>query len=337
MRRIDTAGHISTIAGNGAPDFLPGDSAGTSSSLSDPRGVAVDAAGNVYIADTGHHRVRKLFPSGAITTIAGFNGTCCYSGDGGLASLAQLNRPTGLMLDAGGSLYVADTGNNAIRVLRAVAAGVTVTAVTNAASNLAGPVAPGELVTLYGSGMDGVKRVSFNGIAAPVLYATTFQVGAVVPYAVTGTSAQVTVETAGAVSSPLAVQVSDVAPGIFTADSSGSGQAIAINQDGSRNGVGHATAAGETLTLFVTGEGPTNPAGVDGRIATAPAPQPLAPVSVAIGDAPAEVQSATGVPGVIAGMMQIKVIVPDLVFGTLPLTVTIGRVPAQSGVTILVR
>jgi uncharacterized protein (TIGR03437 family) len=337
VRRVDTAGNIATIAGNGATDFLPDDSAGINSSLSDPRGVAVDSAGNVYISDTGHNRVRKLFPTGAITTIAGHDGTCCYSGDNGLALTAQLNQPAGLMVDAAGNVYVADTGNSAIRMLRPIATTVTINAVTNAASNLTGPVSPGELVTLYGTGMDGVKSVTFNGLSAPVLYSTTNQVGAAVPYAVAGSSAQVTVTTPAAISAPVSVTLAPVAPGIFTADSSGRGQALAVNQDGMRNGTAHPTAAGEVLTLYVTGEGQTTPTGVDGLIATSPAPVPIAPVVVTIGGAPAEVQYAGGAPGLIAGVMQVNVVVPDRVFGVQPVVVSIARVPSQDGVTVFVR
>jgi trimeric autotransporter adhesin len=337
VRRVDTAGNIATIAGNGATDFLPDDSAGINSSLSDPRGVAVDSEGNVYISDTGHNRVRKLFPTGAITTIAGHDGTCCYSGDSGLALPAQLNQPAGLMVDAASNVYVADTGNSAIRMLRPIATTVTINAVTNAASNLTGPVSPGELVTLYGAGMDGVKSVTFNGLSAPVLYSTTNQVGAVVPYAIAGSSAQVTVTTPAAISAPVSVMLAPVAPGIFTADSSGRGQALAVNQDGSRNGTVHPTAAGEVLTLYVTGEGQTTPTGVDGLVATSPAPVPIAPVTVTIGGAPAEVQYAGGAPGLIAGVMQVNVVVPDRVFGVQPVVVSIARVPSQNEVTVFVR
>ncbi|MBS1854741.1 MAG: hypothetical protein JST11_05200 [Acidobacteria bacterium] len=337
VRRIDPNGVISTIAGNGATDLLPGDAAGTASSLSSPRGLAVDAAGNVYIADTGHNRVRKLFPSGAITTIAGYDGACCYAGDGGLATAARLNQPAGLLLDAAGNLYIADSGNNAIRLLRPVGTTVSIGAVTNAASNLPGPIAPGEIVTLYGTGLDAARNVTFNGQRATVLYTTTTQIGAAVPYGIGGATAQVTVETAAAVSAPFTVNIAAVAPGLFTADSSGRGQALALNQDGSRNGPGHTTAAGETLTLFVTGEGQTSPPGTDGAINGNPAPTPIAPVTVTIGGAPAQVQYAGGIPGLPPGVLQVNVTVPDRVFGTVPVIVSVARVPTQDGVTIQIR
>ena len=82
-----------------------------------------------------------------------------------LALDARLNQPWGVAVDANGNVYVADPANNAVRMLAPVSAGITVSAVTNAASNLAGAVAPGELVVLYGSGLGGVQTVLFNGVA----------------------------------------------------------------------------------------------------------------------------------------------------------------------------
>ena len=140
VRRIDPLGTITTVDTGGA--------------LNGPRGVAVDRAGNVYIADTGNHRVRRVSPGALVTTIAG-NGACCYSGDGGLALDAMLNQPWAVAVDAGGNVYVADAANNSVRMLAPVSTGITVSAVTNAASNLPGAVAPGELVVLYGTGLGG--------------------------------------------------------------------------------------------------------------------------------------------------------------------------------------
>ncbi len=166
VRKIDPLGNISTLAGGPQP--------GTP--LLAPRGIAVDRTGNVYVSDTGHNQVLQISASGALTTIAG-DGTCCYSGDGGLATGAQLNQPVGLAVDAAGNVYVADSGNNAIRVLAPVSSVIQVGAVGNAASNLTGSVAPGELVVLYGSGLGAVQSVLFNGTPGPLLYATPSQAG----------------------------------------------------------------------------------------------------------------------------------------------------------------
>jgi uncharacterized protein (TIGR03437 family) len=322
VRRIDARGTITTVD--------------TGGSLSDPRGVAVDRAGNLYIADTGNRVVRRVSPGALVTTIAG-NGTCCYSGDGGLALDAQLNQPWGVAADANGNVYVADPANNAVRMLAPVSAGIAVTAVTNAASNLASAVAPGEMVVLYGAGLGGVQTVLFNGVAGPLLYATPGQVGAVAPYSVGGGTVRVFVESAAAASAPVAVAVAATAPGIFTADGSGRGQASAVNQDGTFNGPAASAAAGSVLSLYATGEGQTSPAGVDGKLAAAPLPQPVAPLTVTIGGVSAEVRYAGGAPGLIAGLMQVNVVVPGGLSGAVPVVLTVGGVASQGGVTVAVR
>jgi uncharacterized protein (TIGR03437 family) len=117
VRKI-SGGIINTIAG-GQSLFAGDGGPATSAQLNiihPPSGMATDAAGNVYIADTYNNRIRKVAPSGIITTMAG-NGTGGYSGDGGPATSAQLQNPTGLAMDAAGNLYIADTNNNAFRVV----------------------------------------------------------------------------------------------------------------------------------------------------------------------------------------------------------------------------
>uniref|UniRef100_UPI001EF92F40 NHL domain-containing protein n=1 Tax=Cohnella mopanensis TaxID=2911966 RepID=UPI001EF92F40 len=106
---------ISSVAGTGTADYTGDGGAATNAKLSSPRGVAVDSQGNVYIADTGNHAVRKIDKAtGAITTVAG-KGTAGYSGDGGKATTAELNEPWDVALDKHDNLYIADTGNHAVR------------------------------------------------------------------------------------------------------------------------------------------------------------------------------------------------------------------------------
>src|SRR5439155_16028945 len=141
----------------------------------------------------------------------------------------------------------------AVGVLRPVSAGITVSAVTNAASNQAGAVAPGEVVSIYGGGLAGVQTVLFNGTPAPLLYVTDAQIGAVAPYSLTGGGVQVVAQRSGAASSPLAVAMAATAPGIFTTDGSGKGPAAAINEDASVNGPGSAAPGGSVITFYATG------------------------------------------------------------------------------------
>ncbi len=117
VRKVDTAGIITTVAGNGWPDFSGDGGPATSASLNNPNDIAVDAAGNLYIADLENYRVRKVDTAGIITTVAG-GGTGLYCGDGGPATNACLgfdNQHGGLALDAAGNLYIADTYNHRIR------------------------------------------------------------------------------------------------------------------------------------------------------------------------------------------------------------------------------
>jgi sugar lactone lactonase YvrE len=107
-------GTIFTVAGTGAAGFSGDGGKATSAQMNAPRAVAVDGAGNLYIADSGNHRIRKVTPAGVISTVAG-NGTGGFSGDGGPATAAQLLSPRGVALDAGGALYIGDTGNSRVR------------------------------------------------------------------------------------------------------------------------------------------------------------------------------------------------------------------------------
>jgi hypothetical protein len=105
---------IHTVAGNGTQAYAGDNGPATSASLNNPRDVAFDQSGNLYIADGGNQRVRKVDASGTITTVAG-NGTAGYSGDGGSATSATLRYPESVVVDTTGNLYIADSNNNVIR------------------------------------------------------------------------------------------------------------------------------------------------------------------------------------------------------------------------------
>jgi sugar lactone lactonase YvrE len=114
IRKVDNNGIITTVAGNGSYDFGGDGGPAIKAMLDEPSGVAVDASGNLYIADTGNYLIRKVDLNGVITTVAG-NGNRGEGGDSGPAILAELNSPASVVVDASGNLYIADTGNYVIR------------------------------------------------------------------------------------------------------------------------------------------------------------------------------------------------------------------------------
>jgi len=119
IRKVNlTTGAIATVAGTGAPGYTGDGSAAASATLNSPEGVTVDAAGNLFIADTNNDAVREVVASGRIATFAGDStGVPGFSGDGSLATSARLNAPYGVAIDPAGNLYIADSGNNRVRVV----------------------------------------------------------------------------------------------------------------------------------------------------------------------------------------------------------------------------
>ncbi len=113
VRKV-SSGVITTVAGNGVAGFSGDSGLATGASLNRPSGIALDSAGNIYIADTGNSRIRKV-SSGVITTLAGNGPPAGFSGDGGAATSASLDQPAGVTVDSSGNVYIADTGNSRVR------------------------------------------------------------------------------------------------------------------------------------------------------------------------------------------------------------------------------
>ena len=234
---------------------------------------------------------------------------------------------------------------------------ITVTSVANAASNAQGGVAPGEIVTITGAGLGPALQVGgadpttglintsvagasvlFDGVAAPLVTVSATRVTAIVPYEIDGNnSTQMQVSFNGQTSAPMTLTVAPSFPGLFSADSSGAGQALASNADSSPNSAGNPANTGDVITLFGTGEGQTDPPGVDGQIANDVLPQPVLPVSVTIGGLPVQVSAFGGTPGQPAGYLQIAVQVPDgLSAGDQPVVLTVGSASSQQNLTVAV-
>jgi sugar lactone lactonase YvrE len=139
IRKVTTGGIISTVAGNGSSGFSGDGGPATSAQLNIPWNVAVDSAGNLFIADRDNHRIRKVTPDGIIRTAAGI-GTAGFSGDGGPASSAQLDSPLGAAADSAGNLFIADTFNSCIR--KVTPDGIISTVAGNGSSGFSGDGGP---------------------------------------------------------------------------------------------------------------------------------------------------------------------------------------------------
>jgi uncharacterized protein (TIGR03437 family) len=349
IRKVSPDGIITTAAGGGTAHWGDGGLA-TSAEVRFPTGVAVDGAGNLFFATSGAdyeipgpERVRKVSPSGIITTVAG--GGTAFPGNGGPATSVTLSTPSGLAVDSVGNVYFAETYNNVVRILRPTNYSLLIGAVVDAASQRADPVSPGKIVGISGVGIgpselvrsqpsDGRfstelagTAVSFNGIAAPILYTSVTQVAAVAPYALTGTTAQVTVTYQGETSNSFTVPLAPSAPSLFTSNQTGAGQAAAINAvDGTVNTPANPVKLGGFISLYATGEGQTTPAGVDGRLAGSTPAQPVLPVRVTIEGIPAMVQYKGSAPGLVAGVVQLNVQIPSGVQpgGYVPVVLQVG-------------
>jgi uncharacterized protein (TIGR03437 family) len=237
--------------------------------------------------------------------------------------------------------------------------------VVNAASYAGGGVAPGEIVTIFGQGMGPAEptrlrlgedgrlattladtRILFNGVPAPLLYVSATQSGAIVPYAAADQSTvTVEIETRGVRSVPLTLPVGRSRPGVFTADGSGYGQGAILNADASPNSAVNPADRGSIIVLYVTGEGLTEPASLDGAIVNSTTPKPRSPVSVWFEDPrtgdgdSAEVVYAGAAPGFVTGLLQVNVRVPPwaLSGSAVPFYLQIGSEAAEPGFTVALR
>jgi len=246
------------------------------------------------------------------------------------------------------TITVSDPSNSSppvtIPVSVAVVASPVVAAVTNAASFQASPVAPGELLVLFGSNLGPATLVStglplghslagtsvlFDGSPGTMLYTESQQVAVIAPVGLAGrASTQIQVQYQNQLSLPVNVRVTDANPAVFMADSSGQG--AIVNQNGSPNSASSPAAYGSVVLIFATGGGQTNPPTVDGVPSSGAAPL-LLPVSVQIDGLPATVQYKGAAPG-LAGLDQINVQIPAGVRTGVPVPVllTIGTVTAPS-------
>lgn len=243
-----------------------------------------------------------------------------------------------------------------------------VAAVVDSASFLQGTISPGQIITIFGSGLGPSSltlfnpavpapqipnslptaapstSVTVNGVAAPVLYTSANQVSVVVPYSVTGSSADLILTYNGLASQPVTLALAPTNPGIYTTDASGRGQGAILNYnaataDYSLNSGATAATRGQTVILYVSGAGATNVPVANTLIPASPLVAPTAPITVTIGGQAATVAGAAAPPGSVPGLLQVNVTVPANapVGPMIPVVVNIGGVDSQPGVTMAIR
>jgi uncharacterized protein (TIGR03437 family) len=237
--------------------------------------------------------------------------------------------------------------------------------VVNAASYAGGGVSPGEMVSIFGRGVGpdvlaplqlvngkistqaGNTSVYFDGVPAPVIYAQAGTASVIVPYVVATpssssssvprTSTNIELVYNGVSAPVVTIPVKPSLIGLFSANGSGTGQGAFLNEDLSPNNQTNPAHPGSIVVFYATGEGQTNPGGVDGQIAGAQLPKPILPVSVTIGGNPAQQVYAGAAPQSVAGLMQINVRVPDNTpSGDIPVQVQVGGAQSQAGLTLAV-
>jgi len=293
--------------------------------LNSPTAIAFASDGSLLIAEPGANLIQQ-WTSGSLATIAG-TGTAGFSGDGGPALSAQLNGPAGIGIGANGVFWIADSGNNRVRSLTPLAVTsetpptVTIT-VVNAASLAAGPIAPGEIITVFGSGFSATQtQLLFDGTAATLFYTSGTQINALAPATLSANSiSRMSVVVNGTTLAESPTPVASAAPGIFTT-ASGTGQAAAINYpEGSMNSASNPAPRGTIVSFYATGQGTSS-----------------GTVTLTVGGYQAQLLYAGPAPG-FPGLMQINAQIPGgfLAPGIQPVVLSIGGAASQAGVTIAI-
>jgi uncharacterized protein (TIGR03437 family) len=356
IRKVNTAGIISTVAGSGGAGATGDGGPATSATMQAPQGVIVDSAGQIFIGDTSNNRVREVNNAGIITSIAG-----AQSGpviNGGRAANTSIGAE-GLAIDCQENLYVADSAHNLVLKISGLAApaGPAICQVLNGASLQPG-ISPNSWATIKGFGLagatdtwdkavvngqlpvgvDGVS-VTVGGKPAYIYYVSSSQINFLVPDVPAGPQ-QVIVTNGALTSPPSIVPVSQYSPAFFAWPGN---QAVATRQDFTwavKNTTfsGTTTIAakpGEIIIFWGTGFGPTTPAAPFG--VQVPADQIYSTSSmpaVTVGNISAPVYGAALAPGD-AGLYQVAIQVPGSISdGDWPVQTTVGGLQSPAGVIL---
>jgi uncharacterized protein (TIGR03118 family) len=246
-------------------------------------------------------------------------------------------------------------------ILGSLAPPEAITGVFNAASELSGPVAPGELIKIVGQTVGPSPAITatipptapasslattvsgtsatVNGTAAPILYTNGTQTNIQIPYEVAGATTANLVLTVGTQTAAFTATVAPTAPGLFTINFTGLGQAVALNADGTVNSSTNPAARGSNIWLFATGAGVTNPADADGTFESDTSRVPVAPLSVTINGQNATVGTDGSTPKDVSGVLELMVTIPAGIAttGSVPVLLTAGGVTTTQPTVIFIK
>lgn len=330
-------------------------------------GPAINSVGPLA-SDSG-----KVVQAGGNITISGvrFGAQCSGCGVTAASTPLQVSNWTSSSITASlpgsfaGLVTIVVTtadGSDAINIMAASSGvafpSVTISGVTNSASGMTGPVAPGELVSIYGIGLGPAggmgftvdpatgavgttlagTQVLFGAVAAPITYASAGQINAAVPYELAGQSQVVMQVQSQAGVASQTVQIASASPGAYTLDASGSGQAAAVNLDGTINGPANPAAKGSYVTIYFTGGGQTNPSGVTGSVTGSVLKWLTQLITVTVGNQPATVTFDGAAPTYVDGVNQLNIqLSPDTPSGAQTVVITVAGISSPPSVTIVVQ
>jgi uncharacterized protein (TIGR03437 family) len=319
-------------------------------------GVAASQGSVLFKAgDTAGVNALYLWSGGSASRIVGRGDTL----DGQL--VVNVQDPGNGSLSGQGFAFNADFGSVLTESLYVAVPASTVTklaAVMNSASYTSASIAPGEVVTLFGTGMGPAAltayqldanhriatqlagvQVAFNGYYAPLIYVSDKQSAAVVPFELAGAaSAQVVVQYNSRIAATVTVPVTNTMPGLFSASQGGSGPGAIQNSDQSYNSAANPAAAGSQIVLWISGLGALTPAQANGSFVGSPLPSLQFPVTVNIGGVPAQVVYSGPAPTAVAGLYQVNcVIPPGTPSGNAAVTVTADGRSSQPNLMVVVK
>jgi uncharacterized protein (TIGR03437 family) len=314
VRKVTPAGEISTVAGTGTPGYSGDNGAATAATLRLPRGVAVDALQNLYISDSGNHRIRRVAPNGVITTVLG-TGTAGYGTEPGATASAQCSMPYALTADFRGNVVFADLRNYRLRKARweqiTGAPDFTFADISNAASFLPA-IAAGGLATIKGKSfgykefsaeviplpkMMGGVTVMVNNAAVAVLYVGPGQINFQVPWSTPLAGAKLKVNFGG-LETEVPIGLVPAAPAIFMWQGN---RGVIANQDYSLNTPSNAAPRTSIVVIYANSVGAVNPRVTDGDASPSnPLAKGTETVSVTFGGARGEVLFSGLAPGFVS-------------------------------------